>query len=103
MMKRKVKACLLALMLLSCMGLSANAVVAQPRAILCDCGGTMVVQRTQYGSWVTVGCRNCVHGLEGTDIRKTQKVTSYKKCNSCGRTLSDTVTKSKWECNGKVQ
>ena len=44
MMKRKVKAFLLALMLLSCMGLSANVVVAQPRAILCDCGGTMVVQ-----------------------------------------------------------
>lgn len=99
-MRQKLALLLALVTLIGGMGFSADAVAAQSRAILCQCGGTMVVQSTQYADWVLAGSRKCIHDKEGTDAKKTQQVTYNRKCSSCGRKVTQTETRTKWECRG---
>ena len=72
-MRQKLAVLLAVVTLLGSMGFSANAVAAQPRAVLCQCGGTMVVQSTQYADWVLAGSRKCIHDKEARMLRRLNR------------------------------
>lgn len=73
------------------------------RAILCECGGALNGQYTEYGSWRYTGeTRACRHGYSGEkDQKRTRTKRIYKKCNSCGyRLYTETTTEVNWICMG---
>ncbi len=84
---RKNKVALLLVLVLALtlsFGIVANA------AIICPCGGSMLLSGTTYGPWVATGV------VAGNDYEYERTVTKTYTCNNCGAEHDSISTQTSW-------
>ncbi|MGL5868360.1 hypothetical protein [Clostridium chrysemydis] len=72
----------------------------EEKALLCDCGGSLISRVVHTGKWNYPSSRKCTHNLRGNDYIYTRRVITAYDCNRCSFYGEIDSEQSKVECKG---